>query len=248
MNDLAHLSRKYYLLFSLPLHVILILSLIFLDIDFYRFLILSFIFYVIVYWIGVQAGAHKLFSHKSWEPRNNIVKYAIATISCFGLMGGPISWARMHRYHHAKSDTDEDPHTPKKGFYISYVGWLLNPPNVPVFIIRDLIKDKQLNTVEQYCRQIVLLFLILVLTIDTTLFVSLLTAMILTFHSEMLVNSLLHKKTDEEYSALNNIWISLISGGSSLHKNHHDNAGMSNFSTRWYEFDLSYQIIRILRK
>src|SRR5262249_16697393 len=39
------------------------------------------------------------------------------------LQQGPISWVRIHRAHHAHSDTDADPHNQKYGFFYGHIGW-----------------------------------------------------------------------------------------------------------------------------
>jgi stearoyl-CoA desaturase (delta-9 desaturase) len=244
MKSLTDVSRSYYLKFNLPLQILFLILLPFVSIDLFYFLI----FYILIYWIGIQAGFHKLFSHKSWEPKNKFIKYSLAVIGCFGLMGGPITWARIHRYHHAHSDTNFDPHSPSKGFYVSYFGWLLKPMDVPVFVIRDYLKDNLLIKIEKLCRQIVLVSLLIVFFISPAIGMSLLAAMILTFHSEMLINSLLHKKVDGEYTAINITSLALLSGGSTLHKNHHINPSNANLKNKWTEVDLSYQIIRVLKK
>ena len=244
MNSLTDVSRSYYLKFNLPLQILFLILLPFIGINIFYFLI----FYILIYWVGIQAGFHKLFSHKSWEPKNKFIKYLLAVIGCFGLMGGPITWSRIHRYHHAHSDTNLDPHSPSKGFYISYFGWLLQPMEVPVFIIRDYLKDDQLIKIEKLCRQLVLVSLLTLFLISPIIGMSLLAAMILTFHSEMLINSLLHKKVNGEYTAINITSLALLSGGSTLHKTHHINPGNANLKNKWAEVDLSYQIIRILRK
>jgi len=244
MKSLTDVSKIYYLKFNLPLQILFLILLPFVGINIFYFLI----FYVLIYWAGIQAGFHKLFSHKSWEPKNKFIKYSLAVLGCFGLMGGPITWARIHRYHHAHSDTNLDPHSPSKGFYISYFGWLLQPMDVPVFVIRDYLKDNQLIKIEKLCRQLVLVTLAIVFLISPTIGMSLLAAMILTFHSEMLVNSLLHKKVNEEYTAINIPWLAVLSGGSTLHKNHHTNPGNSNLKNKWFEVDPSYQIIKFLEK
>lgn len=36
-----------------------------------------------------------------------------------------IDWCRNHRVHHKYSETDADPHSAKRGFFFSHVGWLL---------------------------------------------------------------------------------------------------------------------------
>ena len=244
MNSLTDVSRSYYLKFNLPLQILFLILLPFIGINIFYFLI----FYILIYWVGIQAGFHKLFSHKSWEPKNKFIKYLLAVLGCFGLMGGPITWSRIHRYHHAHSDTNLDPHSPSKGFYISYFGWLLQPMEVPVFVIRDYLKDDQLIKIEKLCRELVLVSLLTLFLISPIIGMSLLAAMILTFHSEMLINSLLHKKVNGEYTAINITSLALLSGGSTLHKNHHINPGNANLKNKWTEVDLSYQIIRILRK
>jgi stearoyl-CoA desaturase (delta-9 desaturase) len=39
--------------------------------------------------------------------------------------GSIFHWSRDHRLHHKFSDTSLDPHTIKRGFFFSHVGWLL---------------------------------------------------------------------------------------------------------------------------
>lgn len=241
---LQEISRAYYLRFNLPLQAVFLVGLWFFDINIWY----TILCYILVYWLGVQAGFHKLFSHKAWEPRNKAIKYGLAVLGCFGLMGGPITWARIHRWHHAQSDTENDPHSPRKGFLNAYFMWLLKPIDAPIFSVKGHLKDSVLIGIEQRCREIVLVTLVVVFAVNPTVAMSLLLAMILTFHSEMLVNSLLHKKVNGEYSSTNNYLFMLPSGGSSLHKNHHDNAGSPTFGKQWYEIDLSYYLIVLLKK
>ncbi|NBO28120.1 MAG: acyl-CoA desaturase [Synechococcaceae bacterium WB6_1A_059] len=244
MKTLAQASYNYYLYFNLPLHILTFFLAYFVELNWTSFIIA----YIIIYWFGIQMGFHKLFSHKSWIPKNKFIKYGLGIIGCFGLMGGPVSWARMHRWHHRHSDTDQDPHSPIKGFYHSYLGWLFNPVQVPIFVVKDFLKDSLLLSIEKRCIEIVVLFLITIGIIKLELLFSILLAMILTFHSEMLINTLLHKRIGPNTEPINNLVFSLFSGGGSLHKNHHENAGSSNFSKKWFEIDLSYFFIKFLQK
>ena len=248
MQDIASKSKKYYLFFNLPIQFVTILGLIFLPVDFYKILAWTIIFYVLVYWVGVQAGSHKLFSHRSWEPRYKWITYVIAFISCFGLMGGPVVWSMIHRWHHANSDTDKDPHSPKDGLYHSYFGWLMNPPNVPFTSIKDHLRNKTMMQIDQHCIKIVLITLSLLALIDYQIAVALGIAMSLTFHFEMMVNAFAHKEVDSKWEAHNNSTLAFISGGSTLHGNHHDNPSNFSFSRHWWELDPSAWIIRVLKK
>lgn len=244
MNELSKKSKYYYLLFNLPIQLTAVLA------TFYGLInwpsVLG--FYILVSWLGIQAGSHKLFTHKSWEPRYSWVKYLVAIISCFGMMGGPVIWASMHRWHHANSDTDKDPHSPNSGLIHAYAGWLLNPPLPPMTIVKDHIRDHLLIKIDKYCREIVLIGIVCLMLVDYSIAFSLMLAMSITFHLEMLVNTFLHSKKEGTWSSRNNIWLSLVAGGSTLHKNHHDNPANFTFSKYWYELDPSAWIIKILKK
>lgn len=247
MKTLNSQSKNYYLFFNLPLQILCVLSLFF--ISNWIVVIFSFLIgYVLVYWLGIQAGYHKLFSHKSWVPKNNFIKYLIAILGLFGLMGGPIVWAQMHRRHHAYSDTDDDPHSPKHGFLHSYYTWLYKLPNINLILIKDLLRDKKLITIDKYSKHVVLLFLLVLFAIDFNLFLGFLLACCITFHSEMLVNSLLHGKENNLWTAKNNRILSWVSGGSTLHKNHHDNTRLNNLKLKPNEFDGSYFFIKVFSK
>lgn len=248
MQTLRQESRNYYLLFNLPLQIIGILSL-FLITNAPLFLLSFLISYIIIYWVGIQAGAHKLFSHRSWTPKNDGIKYFLAIVSCFGLMGGPVIWSQMHRYHHIHEDTDLDPHSPKSGKLHSYFMWLLDVKNSSMMNIKDLLKDKKLLRINYNCREIVLYTLLFLLILNFNIFAGVILASMVTFHCEMSVNTFLHYYNTEsnKWESKNNIILSLFSGGSSLHRNHHDDMRSCNFSKKWYQFDLSYLFVRMLR-
>jgi len=240
--------KDYYLKFNLPIQIVGILSAIFLPFDFTKVIILTIFFHIIAYWIGIQCGSHKLFSHKSWEPKYPWITYVIGYIACFGLMGGPVLWSLVHRWHHAHSDTDLDPHSPKHGFVRSYYTWLYNVPHVPLRFIKDHIADLNLIKIDRNCKKIVLLTLILFAIIDYEIAIALLLAMTLTFHVEMSINCFAHRKQKDTWTSVNYPLLGLITGGSSLHANHHLDSNNWNFSTKWYEIDPSAWFIKLLMK
>ncbi|XP_064213789.1 acyl-CoA Delta(11) desaturase isoform X2 [Tribolium castaneum] len=55
---------------------------------------------------GVTAGAHRLWTHKSYKNRLR-------------------EWVRDHRVHHKFSESDADPHNANRGFFFAHVGWLM---------------------------------------------------------------------------------------------------------------------------
>lgn len=247
MKTLRTESKKYYLFFNIPIQIISVISLFYIT-NWVIFFVTLFISYIIVYWLGIQAGSHKLFAHKTWEPKNNFVRYSVAVISCFGLMGGPITWAQIHRNHHMHSDTEKDLHSPKFGMLNSYFLWLFNLPELNLIIVKDLLKNNKLIFINKHCKEIVLTTLFLFLTLNFNIFSGIIMSCVLTFHSEMFVNSFLHKLVNNKWQPINNTLLSIITGGSTLHKNHHDNIKLNNFAIKKYEFDGSYIFIKILSK
>ena len=79
-----------------------------------------------MYIIGtsVGAGAHRLWSHKSYDASVPLQVYLMLGHTLSG-HNSAFTWARDHRVHHKFSDTDGDPHNTRRGFFFSHCGWLL---------------------------------------------------------------------------------------------------------------------------
>ena len=73
---------------------------------------------------GVPAGAHRLWSHRSYKANKKLqVLLMIFQSAC--IQNDIIEWVRDHRVHHKYSDTDADPSNSKRGFFFSHIGWLM---------------------------------------------------------------------------------------------------------------------------
>lgn len=100
----------------------------------------SLISYFIMCNIGISLMMHRVFSHRNitlpkW------LEVPLTLYSTSTMIGSPISYAYMHRLHHVYSDTDQDPHTPKKGAFRSL--FVLDPPaKFHGKIIRDFLHDR----------------------------------------------------------------------------------------------------------
>src|SRR5882724_8209540 len=83
---------------------------------------------IILYWVagslGIGMGYHRLLTHRGYKVPK-IVEYFLATCASLALEGGPIQWATTHRVHHAHTDKEGDPHTPRDGRWWSHIGWIL---------------------------------------------------------------------------------------------------------------------------
>ncbi|KAJ6661697.1 hypothetical protein lerEdw1_013219 [Lerista edwardsae] len=74
--------------------------------------------------LGVTAGAHRLWSHRSYKASLPL-RIFLAVVNSMSFQNSIYEWARDHRAHHKFSETDADPHNASRGFFFSHIGWLL---------------------------------------------------------------------------------------------------------------------------
>ena len=81
--------------------------------------------------MGITAGAHRLWSHRSYEACL-LVRIVLMVCNSIAYQGSIYHWTRDHRTHHKYSETNADPHNSTRGFFFSHIGWLLlkKHPNV----------------------------------------------------------------------------------------------------------------------
>ncbi len=75
------------------------------------------------YGLGITAGAHRLWAHKSYSA-NLPVRIFLMIMNCGANQGSIWHWSRDHRVHHRYSDTEKDPHNSNYGMFYSHCGWL----------------------------------------------------------------------------------------------------------------------------
>jgi len=92
--------------------------------------------------IGMSVGFHRYFTHRAFKA-NKLWRYVMLAGGSLAGQGSVIFWAALHRLHHPTSDTPADVHTPTKGFWHAYMGWIFNldPNAVPLNRSIDLIRD-----------------------------------------------------------------------------------------------------------
>lgn len=246
------MTNKHLLKLSIPMHLLLCVSFIVID-----FTMLH-LFGILVLWtliggFGVAVGYHRLFAHKSFEtykPIEKILAY-LGLLSCDGSV--PF-WVALHRgYHHPYSDTDKDPHTPKKGIFYSFVLWqfYISESSVKLVYARDCLRDKYLMFLHHHQYKIFwLTFLVLFLISPVFALGVFVPASLLSHHQDNLVNVLGHLRflSYRNHATPDNSQNDFITGllvwGQGWHNNHHNNAGKSNFGgERWWEFDSAHQLL-----
>lgn len=84
--------------------------------------------------LGVTAGLHRLFTHRSFATFRS-VEWVLMVLGCMAGQSSPFLWVANHRMHHQNSDDEGDPHSPHllknarrlgslRGFWHAHMGWL----------------------------------------------------------------------------------------------------------------------------
>jgi stearoyl-CoA desaturase (delta-9 desaturase) len=170
-------------------------------------------------------------------------------------------WTAIHRKHHAKVETPEDPHSPQVAG-INRVLW------AGVFLYVKESRDR--NTIERYGqgtpddwleRNIYSRFVKSGLTLmalgDVILFGIVPGALIfltqiawIPFWAAGVINGLGHfwgyRNWSTDDASTNIVPWGILIGGEELHNNHHAFVTSAKLSNRWYEFDIGWMYIRAL--
>ncbi|XP_018406839.1 PREDICTED: acyl-CoA desaturase-like [Cyphomyrmex costatus] len=75
--------------------------------------------------IGITAGAHRLWTHQTYKAKWQLIRAIFAVFYTSAGMNNIHEWVRNHRVHHKYTDPDADPCNSNRGFFFSYVGWLM---------------------------------------------------------------------------------------------------------------------------
>ncbi len=170
-------------------------------------------------------------------------------------------WAAIHRKHHAKCETPDDPHSPQV-VGINRVLWGGVFLYVKEAYNRETIERYGHGTPDDWVeRNIYSRYLILGITTmgvaDVVLFgvvpgvLILLTQIVwIPFWAAGVINGIGHfwgyRSWSTEDASTNIVPWGILIGGEELHNNHHAYATSAKLSNKWYEFDIGWMYIRIL--
>ncbi len=74
--------------------------------------------------LGINIGYHRLLTHRGFAcPR--WLEHGLSVLGACCWQGTPLNWVAVHRMHHQHSDGAGDPHSPRRSFLWSHMGWFL---------------------------------------------------------------------------------------------------------------------------
>jgi stearoyl-CoA desaturase (delta-9 desaturase) len=216
-----------------------------------------------LYWVslslGIGMGYHRLLTHRSFESPKWI-EYFLAVCGSLALEGGPISWVATHRVHHQFSDKPGDPHTPNDGKWWSHIIWMVvgdatHADTVTrAHYVPDLCRDRFLVWLSTYNYVPLAILGVLLFAFGGLPFLlwGLFFRVTMGWHATWMVNSLTHfwgtRRFETRDRSRNNWLVAFVSFGEGWHNNHHAHPTSARHGLAWYEIDLSWMTIWLLRK
>ncbi len=243
---------RFYLVFISVFHVLAILAL-------FNFSWSSFAWFLGMYLatgLGITVGYHRLLTHLSFTTPT-LVKRFFATLGAMAFEGGPLIWVAQHRLHHKESDKEMDPHNINVGFFHAHMGWIFNrlpeefdQKTIDLFV-PDLKKDSYLVWLQKYHYLVAGLVGVLLLAFGgwSVFLWGFAFRTVFTWHATWLVNSAAHVwgyRFWKHEQATNCWWVGIIALGEGWHNAHHAVPTSARHGLRWWEFDLSWLVIKFL--
>ena len=221
----------------------------------------------VLYWmtvLGVTLGLHRLVAHRSFEVPGWLER-VLVMMGSLAAQSGPIDWVALHRHHHRFSDQPNDHHDAGRGLWWSHSEWMLH--DIPALKEKhryagDLLNDRFYVWLDHW-------FLLLQIPLGLALYwygeaagihgggvglvlwaIPLRLAVV--YHVTWLVNSATHAFGYRNFNSpdlsRNCWWVAVLSFGEGWHNNHHAYPDSARHGLRWFEFDITWMHIRLLRR
>jgi stearoyl-CoA desaturase (delta-9 desaturase) len=221
--------------------------------------------------LGITAGYHRLFTHRSFETYR-AVQLLLGALGSMAVQGPLLKWVALHRRHHQHSDEPGDPHSPHlhgrgvlgllRGLWHAHLGWVFqpDPPDLDRYV-KDLRRSTLLRGVSALFPVWVAAGLLIpavlggVITrtwmgVWTGLVWGGLVRIFLVHHVTWSVNSVCHLWGFRPYrsgdQSRDNFVFGVLAMGEGFHNTHHAFPTSARHGLRWWQVDVSYGVIRAL--
>lgn len=220
--------------------------------------------------LGITIGYHRLVAHRSFQTYGWVRAFWTA-MGAMALEGCPLQWTTVHRKHHRHSDHEPDPHTPHKqahgpikGLFFAHLGWMFRQHT----FVEDVNKyspDLRKDAVVMFFHRTYLFWILVSLAIPTAIgylieptWTGALLGLLFgggarifwTHHITWSINSVCHVFGSQSFNAkdksTNNMLFGILALGEGWHNNHHAFPNSARHGLKWWQFDLSWIVIRCM--
>lgn len=215
----------------------------------------------LIWWLtgslGIGLAYHRMLTHKGFKTPKWLA-YTLTTLGALALQAGPISWVTTHRMHHAYTETDKDPHSPRQGALWSHITWIFkgtaqdHDEATRLKYSPDLMRDGYYRWLDKnYILPTIVTAAILGAIGGWSMVLwGIFLRNVWGWHCTWLVNSATHlwgtRRFETKDDSRNNGLIALLSWGEGWHNNHHAHQVSAKHGLAWYEFDVNWMQIKLL--
>jgi len=208
--------------------------------------------------LGICLGYHRLLTHRGYRTSRPLTWF-LAICGTLALEGSPLYWVVNHRVHHQLTDKHGDPHTPEDGGWWSHGGWVIRgqglsaQPELLQKYAPDLLKDRFLVLLSKYHYVPLIVLAIALFAIGGLpwLLWGIFLRVTLGLHSVWFVNSATHMWGTRRFAtrddSRNNGLVAFLSFGEGWHNNHHAHPTSARHGLAWWEIDVTWMTIWLLR-
>lgn len=234
--------NKHAMTVIIPFHIMALLGLFFVDQQ-WPWVIVFFVLFGI---IGNGVCGHRYFAHRSFKVASWLHP-VLAYLTVMAAFAPPTYWVIQHAHHHRTADKGEDIHSPDRGLWRAWYGWLFDRPYVEFMLSNKMAVAKAVvkSRVQWFERHY---YKILFGSIAAIAVISWQVALMyfVAYAAEMFrigaVNAACHRWGYRNHATAdlsrNNLLVGLFGMGFGWHNNHHANPGKLILTERWWEIDI----------
>jgi stearoyl-CoA desaturase (Delta-9 desaturase) len=213
--------------------------------------------------LGITAGYHRLFAHRSYKARFPL-RLALMIAGTAAGEGSIKWWSNGHRTHHRFTDTEKDPYDARRGFWFSHMGWMVfnqNPKLKARTDISDLTSDPLVRFQHKHYVYLLLLcgYILpgLIAKFGWNDFAGGLVyagvlRMLFVHQSTFCVNSLAHwigeQPFDDRHTPRDHMLTALVTMGEGYHNFHHQFPSDYRNAIKWYQYDPTKMLIWTMKQ
>src|ERR1700730_3377876 len=205
----------------------------------------------------LTAVYHRYFAHRSYCT-SRALQFCLGLLGTLAMQRGPLWWAATHRTHHRYSDTARDLHSPHvHGFFYSHFLWFLDKRNISTdySAVMDFVRFPELRWLDNelvYLPFVAMYGVGLYLLFGLSGFVwGFFVSTIWIHHTTHWVQSMSHSiggyRRFETADQSRNHWLLGIVSLGEYHNNHHFRPSSARQGVTWWELDLAYVVLSLMR-
>ncbi|CAK9004824.1 Palmitoyl-monogalactosyldiacylglycerol delta-7 desaturase [Durusdinium trenchii] len=206
--------------------------------------------------LGITLSYHRQLAHLSFKTPK-VVEYILAYCGALAMQSHPINWVSSHRHHHGATDTANDVHSPKDGFWWSHAGWLLDQKGTWMRVDRSNVDDLSKQWYYRFLQKTYPLHAIVLPIVGLYCWGGLpyvlwgfFARIVWTWHVTWAVNSVSHVWGFQDWNtgdiSMNNWLIGILAFGEGWHNNHHAFETSCRHGLKWWQVDVTWYIIKLL--